>query len=166
MRNLKWQIPMVVAVVLVQVAFASAGTVKVLQTIGFSEGSDVRPKIKDECQLQTKVPKFLKEYSSDVELVASDPGSTGRVLSMRVTQVHAPGGGMFSGPKWMTVTGELHEDGQMLGSFTARRGSGGGAFGGYKGTCSIIGRCAKAIGKDIAAWLKSPGKDARLGDAR
>jgi len=167
MRSVKWQIPtMVVVGVLMQAAFASAGTVKAAQTIGFADDADVRPKIKDECKLQTKVPAFLKDFSSDVELVTGDPGGTGRVLSMRVTQVHAPGGGMFSGPKWMTVTGELHEDGEMIGNFTARRGSGGGAFGGYKGTCSILGRCAKTIGKDIAAWLNSPGKDSRLGDAR
>lgn len=168
MRGLKWQVAVavVVAGILVQVGSASAGTVKVPQTIGFSDDADVRPKVKDECQVQTKVPKFLKDFSSDVELVEGDPGGAGRVLSMRITEVHAPGGGAFSGPKWVTVKGELHEDGRVIGNFTARRGSGGGVFGGYKGTCAIVGRCAKTIGKDIAAWLESPGKDSRLGDAR
>lgn len=166
MRGLKWQVPVAAVSILAQVALAAAGTVKVQRTIGFSDGADVRPKIREECRLQTKVPKFLSDFSSAVDLVEGDVGQAGRVLSMRITDVHAPGGGMFSGPKWMTVKGELRQDGRTIGSFTARRGSGGGVFGGYKGTCAIIGRCAKAIGKDIAAWLESPANDSRLGDAR
>ena len=164
MRVLRVQLLVTAVAVLGVAALASAGTVQVPRTIGFSEGADVRAKVKDECQLQTKVPHFVGEFSSDVELVDGD--GAGRVLSMRITDVHAPGGGMFSGPKWMAVKGELREGGQTIGTFTARRGSGGGAFGGYKSTCAILGRCAKAIGKDIAGWLKNPSTDARLGDAR
>ena len=65
----------------------------------------------------------------------------------------------------MTVKGTLREDGKPIGNFTAERFSGGGVFGGYKGTCAIVGRCAKAIGKDISIWLQNPGKNSRLGDA-
>ena len=43
--------------------------------------------------------------------------------------------------------------------------AGGGAFGGFKGTCSILGRCIKAIGADIAKWLANPTMDAMLGNA-
>ncbi len=51
-----------------------------------------------------------------------------------------------------------------MGSFVAARYSTGGAFGGYRVTCSILGRCIKALGKDIAGWLKSTTMDAALGD--
>jgi len=37
-------------------------------------------------------------------------------------------------------------------------------FAAYKGTCSIVGRCAKSIGKDISNWLENPTDDASLGD--
>ena len=43
-------------------------------------------------------------------------------------------------------------------------GAGGGAFGGYKGTCSILGRCIKTLGSDIAKWLANPTMDAKLGN--
>jgi hypothetical protein len=65
----------------------------------------------------------------------------------------------------VTVEGELVENGEVIGSFTASRYSSGGAFGGFKGTCAILGRCIQSIGKDIAAWLKNPTMNAMLGNA-
>lgn len=144
---------------------ASAEGVKVLRSIPFSSESDAPQKVQDECQLQTKIPSFLSSYSSDVELVDGSLPSRGRTLTLEIGDVHAPGGGAFSGPKTVTVTGTLRENGQKIGNFVATRYSGGGAFGFYKGTCAIAGRCAKALGKDIADWLKNPAKDSRLGDA-
>jgi hypothetical protein len=38
--------------------------------------------------------------------------------------------------------------------------------GGVRGTCATLGRCAQAIGRDVAAWLTAPTLDAELGDAR
>jgi hypothetical protein len=40
----------------------------------------------------------------------------------------------------------------------------GGAFGGFKGSCSVLGRTVKALGKDIAQWLVQPAKGSQLGD--
>jgi hypothetical protein len=66
----------------------------------------------------------------------------------------------------MSVKGELFDKGKQIGSFRATRFSGGGAFGGFKGTCAIIGRCSKTLGSDIAGWLGAPTQNAQLGDAR
>ncbi|MDH3519899.1 MAG: hypothetical protein OEM49_05520 [Myxococcales bacterium] len=155
------------AAVLLVAAAAPAGAdpVKVLRSIPFSGENVASQKVKDECELQIKVPHFLDTYSDEVELIDGSLGKSGRVLELHITQVHAPGGGAFSGAKSMTVTGVLRQNGREIGSFTATRYSGGGVFGGYKGTCAIVGRCAKAIGKDIADWLKNPTKDAKLGNA-
>lgn len=144
---------------------ARAGVVKVQTTIPFSEGSGASQNVQDECQLETKVPAYLNQYSDEVELVSGATGSAGRVLELEITEVHAPGGGTFSGAKSMSVSGTLREDGRKVGSFTARRYSGGGVFGGYKGTCGIVARCAKTIGKDISRWLQDPNMDSKLGDS-
>jgi hypothetical protein len=88
----------------------------------------------------------------------------GKVLLVEITGVTAPGGGAWSGAKSMSIAGKLYDNGKMIGDFTGMRYSGGGFFGGYKGTCSIIGRCSKTLGKDVATWLKNPTSGAHLGD--
>ena len=143
---------------------AGSESVKVLRVAPFAKEARVPEKVQNECDLETKVPAYLGKYA-DVELVDGKLGTSGRSLELRIGDVHGPGGGAFSGPKWMTVTGVLRENGREVSSFTAKRYSTGGAFGAYKGTCSILARCAKAIGKDIAGWLRNPQKDAHLGDA-
>jgi hypothetical protein len=139
--------------------------VKVLRVIPFSEGSQIADKIRSECQLQTQVPHFLDQQSKQVTLVDADPGKAGLVLELSIEEVFAPGGGAWSGPKWMAVVGTLREDGREIARFRAKRLSGGGMFAGYKGTCAIVGRCAKAIGSDIATWLEKPEDGAHLGDS-
>jgi len=154
------------AALLLSGAPAPAGneSVKVLRAVPFAKEARVPEKVRSECHLDTRVPAYLGEYAPDIELVDGKLGKSGRVLELRIADVHGPGGGAFSGPKWMAVTGVLRENGREIGSFSAKRYSGGGVFGSYKGTCAILARCAKAIGKDIAGWLRNPQKDAQLGD--
>ena len=147
---------------------AAADTVKIQRSIPFGSTAQVTAAVRDSCQLQTKVPEFIKESAgASVELVDGPLNrKLGRVLEMEISEVHAAGGGAFSGPKWMTVKGELFDRGKQIGSFRAKRFTTGGAFGAFKGTCSIIGRCTKALGQDIAGWLAAPTQNAELGDAR
>jgi hypothetical protein len=149
-------------------ADAAAQTVKVQRSIPFAENAAVPAVVREQCALQTKVPEFIQQAAgSSVELVdGALDRKKGRVLALEITEVHAPGGGAFSGPKWMSVNGELFDNGKQIGSFRAKRFSTGGAFGGFKGTCAIIGRCSKTLGSDIAGWLASPTSNAQLGDAQ
>ena len=138
-----------VAVSALGVGSGARAETQVLRAIPYAKGAEVRQAVRDECQLETKVPAYIAQFGSDVALV--DRLGGGRVLELAVTQVHAPGGGGFSGPKWMTVTGTLRERGRVVGSFRAKRFTTGGVFAGFKGTCSIIGRCSKAIARRPAA---------------
>ena len=144
-------------------AIAEGGAIKVAREIPVAESSDVREAVRNECKLQTKVTMFLDKYSEQVELV-DDPSGSGDRLELTITKVNAGGGGAWSGPKSMTVKGQLFQNGKPGPTFTASRYSGGGMFAGYKGTCSIVGRCAKTIGKDISKWLENPTDGAALGD--
>jgi hypothetical protein len=62
------------------------------------------------------------------------------------------------------VSGVLRDNGRRVAGFTAHRATTGGFFAAYKGTCAIVGRCAKTIGSDIAGWLSDPKDGAHLGD--
>ena len=63
-------------------------------------------------ELPNKLPKFLDAYSERVELVDGSLGKSGRIPELESTEVHAPGGGAFSGPKWVTVEGALRDNGR------------------------------------------------------
>lgn len=145
-------------------AAAADEVIHIPKVVPFAENTNVPAAVRDECELGEKVSAFLTESAPNVK-VSAGPEQT-RYLSMAITEVYAAGGGAWSGPKWMTVTGTLKENDQAVASFRAKRFSTGGAFGGFKGTCSIIGRCTKAIAQDIAEWLKNPVDGAELGDAR
>lgn len=101
----------------------------------FSKHSGIRDAVKNECQLQSKLPGFVQKAAegSDVHVVLSDKKlstKSGKVLLLEITGAQASGGGMF---------------------------------GAYKGTCAILGRCVKTLGSDIAKWLQHPSRDSRLG---
>lgn len=137
---------------------AAAQAVTVSKSIGFAPGAGVRQQIVDECKLQTVVPSAVANSAGNVELV--DGKGT---LDLVISDVHGPGGGVFSGPKWVEVKGTLQRGGKAL-TFRAKRLSAADPFSG--GTCGILAKCGRNIGQDIATWLENPVDGAELGDAQ
>lgn len=82
---------------------------------------------------------------------------SGKVLTMKITAVHAIGGGLWTGPKWAEVQGELHDGGRLVGSFRAMQHTSGGLT-----ACSSLNRLGKELGENIADWLKEPTLNANL----
>jgi hypothetical protein len=142
----------------------------VTSSVGYAKRSGASNKVKQECIIDKQLPDFIETYASkkDIAVVQKDGGvsskSKGRVLLLEFDGISAGGGGAFTGPKAVIAKGALYNNGKKIGSFTGRRTSGGGAVFGYKGTCSILGRCVKALGRDIAEWLERPTMNARLGE--
>jgi hypothetical protein len=150
---------LVVALVaaLAPAAFAQEG-VKVSRRIDFAPEASVRKQIVDECNLQTVIPSALADSSGKVALVDGKGD-----LELVISDVHGPGGGVFSGPKWVEVKGTLRRGGETL-RFRAKRVSAADPFAG--GTCGILAKCGRNLGKDIATWLESPTDGAEIGDAQ
>jgi len=169
MRRLQTLSIMIIAT-LFPLAAIAADPIPLPKTVPFAKGISVPDAVKAECQLPEKTAQFVKEFSEgNMQVSVSDNVSAktpGKALVMQIVDVHGTGGGAWSGAKMVATEGTLYDNGKVIGSFKATRYSGGGAFGGYKGTCSILGRCTKAIGKDVAEWLKSPSMNAKLGDAK
>jgi len=144
-------------------------TITLQKTMPFKKGVPVPKAVRAKCRLPEKLSLFVQKYSkksADIKVVDGDlKDIEGKVLDIKIINVRGPGGGAYTGVKYVAVKGELKENGKVISSFIGARYSGGGFYGGFKGTCSILGRCVKAIGKDVGKWLRNPKDGARLGDA-
>ena len=146
-----------------------AETIVIDEKVVFAKGAEIRQAVKDECQLEQKFSRFLDEYMSGqgiavVTANSSKAKGVDKRLHIEIDRVEGGGGGAWSGGKMVHAVGSLTEKGKVIGSFKVQRTSGGGAFGAFKGTCSILGRDVKAMAKDVSRWITSPSKDARLGE--
>ncbi len=139
-----------------------------ISPIVFAEKSYIRDAVKNECRLPEKLTGFIKQYAAgqyaDIGSGGGPKSGDAQILTIEIIDVMGSRGGAWSGGKMVMIEGKLTQNGRLLGNFKGRRVSGGGVFGAYKGTCAILGRCVKALGKDIAAWLTAPSEGAVLGD--
>ena len=148
---------------------ATAEDISMARTVPYAADAEVSSKVRSECvKLQDQLADYIREYGKEqglqVQLLPSTDGVGGRVLQVEIVDAVSMGNAFIGHQKYTRVQGRLLEDGRELGSFKGRRNSMGGAFAGYKGSCSVLGRTVKALGQDIAGWLRSPSADARLGD--
>jgi hypothetical protein len=118
----------------------------------------VHDKVLAECRLQSLLPQSIAEHNSDV--VLSD-GSGATRLELTIVDIHAPSGGWFSGPKWITVDGRLMQGKTVKGSFVAKETSMASAT-----ACGMLTKVITVLGGDIAVWLRNPTQNAFLGSAR
>ncbi len=149
---------------------ALAQSVQVQSSIPYAADADIQNKVRTECtQLNTQLAEFTQEFGREnglqVQLVDNlDTSAEGRVLQMEIVDAVSMGNAFIGHQKYTRVRGVLFENGEQIADFRGRRNSMGGAFAGYKGSCSVLGRTVKALGKDIAQWLANPQAAAQLGD--
>ena len=143
--------------------------VAIQSPIPFSEGNTIKRNIKDECTINTQLAQFISMYGNqngiDVELRNSvKPNDKGYVLVVEIADAISQGNAFIGHNKYTQIKGTLYDNGVKLASFRGARHSSGGFFAGYKGSCSVLGRTVRALGSDVALWLKKPWNNATLGD--
>lgn len=147
--------------------YTGTGTL-VIKEITFAKGAYIRDAVRNECHLPDKLAHFVEQYSADqyagTITDASVAPADAQILSIEIESATGGGGGAWSGGKAVMINVKLTQNGKQLGDFKGRRFSGGGAFATFKGTCSILGRCVKALGRDVSEWLQHPAKGSVLGD--
>lgn len=138
--------------------------------VTFLPGIKMHDVVREQCLLPEKLSGFIRDNAQNqydnVIVDASRVPAGADVLKVQIIKVLAPKGGGWSGPKFLTVKGSLKRSGALIGSFSGKRTSMGGAFGVFKGTCDILGRCTKTLGQDIALWLQDPKKNSTLGNKK
>lgn len=151
-------------------AVCAADPIATQATVPYAADARIAQNIRNECtklgsQLAEYTQQFGKKFGVDVQLTNTlDTAAAGRVLQIEITEAVSMGNAFMGHQKFSSARGTLFENGKKVAEFEARRQSMGGAFAGYKGSCSVLGRTVKAMGKDIAQWLKAPNDKALLGD--
>ena len=110
----------------------------IIKPISFSKDAYIRDAVKQECDLDGKLTQFIKENAAGQYANIVTDSNTGQsdaqVLTVEIEEVQGAAGGAWSGAKSVVIKGSLSQKDKMLGDFKARRYSGGGMFGGYKGS--------------------------------
>lgn len=156
------------ALALSMVAAVTAEPIVIASEVPYAETADIQKKVREECtQLNAQLAQFIQQYAGEKgqEVVFGDPMAvTGRTLRVEITNAMSQGNAFLGHSKSSSSRGALYENGQKVASFRATRNSMGGAFAGFKGSCSVLGRTMEAMGMDIGAWLADPVDEAELGD--
>ncbi len=144
----------------------AAEPVKMQRPVPLSEDNDISTAIKQECEIGERLADFVHKYSAQpIEFSTEEPAlDSGRVLRMEIVDAVAMGNAWLGHQKYSKLRGTLYQDGTKVASFKARRNSMGGAFAGFKGSCSVLDRTIKALGEDVAGWLENPADGVNLGD--
>ncbi|WP_242163852.1 hypothetical protein [Lysobacter sp. M15] len=145
---------------------ARAQALQLQRPVPYAEDNDISDNIKTECKINEQLADFVKQYAGEDVEFSDGPVDTakGRALQLEILDAVSMGNAWMGHQKYAKVKGTLYEDGKKVASFKGRRNSMGGAFAGYKGSCSVLGRTVEALGEDIGAWLKAPQDGANLGD--
>ncbi|NPA60226.1 MAG: hypothetical protein GXO30_07170 [Epsilonproteobacteria bacterium] len=130
---------------------------------------NIAQNIKTECKIDSQVIHWLQAYAKKQNInivIDGKPTANDSVLKISITDAISQRAFGYGGHnKYVTISGKLYEGNKLKSSFMAARRSGGGYFGAYRSSCSVLGSCAKTLGRDTASWLKNPTDGAKLGDA-
>ncbi|WP_460527820.1 hypothetical protein [Chitinimonas naiadis] len=130
--------------------------------VTYHANASVVDSVKTECKIEEMLTRdvgaaLVKVNKGGNGTVASAAeAGDAAVLRLQISHVLGVGGGAWSGPKAITVYAELVENGKVTRSGRVNRWSTGGMWGGFKGTCSILDRCSKALGADLSKWVVDP----------
>ena len=142
---------------------AAAGATKVIigREMSYVNALEISQAILAECQLPQQGAQMLVSamraagFEPVVDDVAAQAGK-GRVLLVQISDAVSGGNAFIGHRKQVKVRGRLLQDGKEVASFSGVRGSMGGAFAGFKGSCSVLYRCLEALSSDISTWMKNP----------
>lgn len=144
-------------------------SVTIAKSIPYKKGAPIAANILRECTLNTQLSEFIRSYGQEnnvgvIRTPRIDTKDKGNVLHVEIVNAVSQGNAFLGHRKFTQIEGTLFNHGKKVAGFTAARFSGGGFFGGYKGSCSVLGRTVETLGKDIAGWLTNPIDGMHMGD--
>lgn len=144
-------------------------TIYIRPSIVYTERSRVSTAIKQECTIPQALSENIVKKALDQGInieVKNNIQANDIELKIEILDAVSAGNAAIGHNKFMIIEGSLVKGKTKYSSFKAARLSGGGYFGAYRSSCSVLGRITKALGQDTAAWLIDPFDGARLGDVQ
>ncbi len=144
-------------------------TIYVKPEILYTLNSRVSDAIKQECTIPQALSKNILKKSIEIgiNIESKRDIKTNEIeLKIEIIDAVSSGNAIIGHSKFMVITGSLVKGGTKYASFKAARHSGGGFFGGYRSSCSVLSKITKALGQDTAGWLMNPIDGAKLGDVQ
>lgn len=142
------------------VSAISATPARLQLPVTYHPNAGVVDSVRNECQIEDMLGRRIGDAVGRAESMPAAEGETVLIddsrLRIQITHVLGVGGGAWSGPKAITVQAEILEGGKTVRQTKITRWSVGGVFGAFKGTCTILERCANAITKDLVRWVRNP----------
>ncbi|NOX15420.1 MAG: hypothetical protein GXP61_05270 [Epsilonproteobacteria bacterium] len=144
-------------------------TIYLKPLVEFSPRSRVARNIKKECTLPKAIADSIVKYSlnSGVNVKFKNHIKPNELeLKVQIEEAISAGNAAVGHNKFVVISGNLIKGKTLYYRFDAARLSGGGYWGVYRSSCSVLGRIAKALGNDVAKWLANPYNNAMLGDTQ
>ncbi|WNO08912.1 hypothetical protein [Teredinibacter sp. KSP-S5-2] len=150
--------------VFISIQVSAGELIRVSASPQYHDPEIIPENIKSECTglgntFSSYTKQSLEKYGYTVELT-DDISETSQGTNIRLTIVNAvSSGNAFMGHnKSVSMRADVIVDGKVVDTYKHTRNSRGGFGAGYKGSCAVLGRCAKALGKDVANWYKKKAK--------
>lgn len=135
---------------------AQAASVALLTPVTYDPSASVPERVREECRLdyalQSEIANAMTRRFKTPN--ATTTSTDGEVVRVTITYVLGPAAGAFSGPKSMSILAELMNNGKVERSAKLHRTSV--SVNIFKGTCSILDKTARTLGKDVVKWIESP----------
>ena len=142
-------------------------TIYIRPAVPFAPNSRVKANIKQECTLPEAIASDIAKYAIDQGLnvvIKNNIKPNEYELKVQIDQAVSAGNAAVGHNKFVVISGAIVKGKTKYYSFDAARLSGGGYWGAYRTSCSVLAGISRRLGKDVASWLVEPYDEAELGD--
>lgn len=130
----------------------------------------VAPNIKKECDLPGYQSKVIQQALTQngytvTTAEGTDIPAQGKYLKLQIVDALSAGHAFVAHHKSIGIVAILYKNGKEVAKQNFVRNSMGGAFAGFKGSCTVLQRCADTISQDVKEWLRSADSNAPAASA-
>jgi hypothetical protein len=139
---------------------AHSAAYQIPENIGYKDVTIIQSNVVEECkelgrQLSASLASELTKTGMEVQRVSALDAAAGPVVDIKISNLVSAGNAFIGHRKSASVWVELRQGSEVLGAKGFTRDTMGGAFAGFKGSCTVLERAVLVLGKDVAQWTQS-----------